>query len=151
MFGRKDLVFSVLLYNPVCGLTVIFKWVNDKKKREKRKSLVTQVNKGLKQHRGKGGRQTAYSLSFSTLSHTGLKKDREVGHGNGMIYLRQVAPPGVNTVPGDTLFSVHSSSPPSHTYCTHRYLHMHFKGKKVIKVHDVTYDDECACCVVSSF
>lgn len=54
-------------------------------------------------------------LSLSTLSHTGLKADREVGHGKGMIYLRQVAPPGVSVVPGDTLFSVYFSLSPSVT------------------------------------
>ncbi len=76
-------------------------------------------------------------LSFSTLSHTGLKEDRKVGHGNGMIYLRQVAPRGVSSVPGDTLFSVHCSLSVSlfltHCKCTCN-LNMYFGRKEHIKM-----------------
>lgn len=65
-----------------------------------KKSLGSEVTKGLKRHTGRGGGKQLTPLSFSTLSHTGLKRDREAGHGNGMIYLRQVAPLGVSSVPG---------------------------------------------------
>lgn len=77
---------------------------------KKTKNLGTQVTKGLKKHQGK----QLTLLSFSTLSHTGLKKDREVGHANGIIYLRQVAPAGARPVPGDTLVLLFLTSL---TYC----------------------------------
>lgn len=58
-----------------------------------------------------------------------------------MIYLRQVAPPGVSTVPGDTLFSVHCSL--SFLLTAHaRVLYiMHSNRKEAIKMqHSVRSD-----------